>query len=186
MTSRLRKFALASHVAVSVGWLGAVVAFLGLAVIGVTSQSPQTVRGSYLVMEPLALFVLVPLAFAALLTGIIQSLGTAWGLIRHYWVLFKLLINLVATAILLMYTQTVSVMAGMAADSTTDLDAVRNPSPLVHTVLALLLLLAANAFAVYKPRGLTRYGHRKQSDVLRKAELSHPLGRLQRQAGTEG
>ncbi|MFH5227559.1 DUF2269 domain-containing protein [Antrihabitans spumae] len=180
MTPRLRKFALASHVAVSVGWLGAVVAFLGLAIIGLTSQSPQTVRGSYLVMEPVALFVLVPLAFASLLTGIIESLGTAWGLIRHYWVLFKLLINLVATAILLMYTQTVSVMAGIAADTTTDLDAVRNPSPLVHTLLALLMLLAANALAVFKPRGMTRYGHLKQSDTRRKAELSPSMGRLQR------
>jgi ABC-type transport system involved in multi-copper enzyme maturation permease subunit len=129
MKPRLRKFAIASHVAVSVGWLGAVVAFLGLAVIGLTSQSPQTVRGSYLVMEPVALFVLVPLAFASLLTGIIESPGTAWGLVRHYWVVFKLLINLVATAILLVYTQTVSVMAGTAADATADLDAVRNPSP---------------------------------------------------------
>ena len=51
-------------------------------------------RATYLVMEPAAWVVLVPLAFASLLTGLVQSLSTTWGLARHYWVLFKLLINL--------------------------------------------------------------------------------------------
>lgn len=57
-------------------------------------------RGVYLLMEPLAWLVLVPLAFASLLTGLVQSLGSAgaWVLVRHYWVLFKLLITVVALA----------------------------------------------------------------------------------------
>jgi hypothetical protein len=76
MSPRLRKVALTAHITSSVGWLGAVVAFLGLAVVGLTSQDAQTVRGAYLVMEPAAWFVLVPLAFASLLTGLVQSLGT--------------------------------------------------------------------------------------------------------------
>src|SRR5688572_16728258 len=106
MNPGLRKFALTAHVASSVGWLGAVVVFLGLAVVGLTSQDAQTVRGAYLVMEPAAWFVLVPLAFASLLTGIVQSLGTTWGLFRHYWVLAKLLINVVSTIVLLLYMET--------------------------------------------------------------------------------
>ncbi|MGH8933676.1 MAG: hypothetical protein ACRDZO_24355 [Egibacteraceae bacterium] len=88
MTPRLRKFALTAHATSSVGWLGAVVVFLALAVVGLTSQDAQTVRGAYLVMEPAAWFVL-PLAIASLLTGLVSSLGTTWGLFRHYWVLFK-------------------------------------------------------------------------------------------------
>ncbi|MGH3928964.1 MAG: DUF2269 domain-containing protein, partial [Pseudonocardiaceae bacterium] len=82
MTPRLRKFVLTAHVTTTVGWLGAVVVFLALAVIGLTSQDAQTVRGAYLVMEPAAWFVLVPLAFASLLTGLVQALGTPWGLFR--------------------------------------------------------------------------------------------------------
>ncbi len=93
MPPRLRKFVLTAHVTTTVGWLGAVVVFLALVVVGLTSQGAQTVRGAYLVMEPAAWWVLVPLAFASLLTGIVQSLGTTWGLFRHYWVLFKLLIT---------------------------------------------------------------------------------------------
>jgi hypothetical protein len=162
MPPSLRKLALTAHVTITVGWLGAVVVFLALAVVGLTSQDAQTVRGAYLVMEPAARLVLVPLAVASLLTGIVQSLGTEWGLFRHYWILFKLLIGVFATIVLLMYMETFRFMAGVAADPSVDLGMVRNPSPRLHAVLALLALLVATVLAVYKPRGMTPYGRRKQ------------------------
>jgi hypothetical protein len=162
MTPRLRKLALTAHVTSTVGWLGAIAVFLALAVIGLTSQEAQTVRAAYLVMEPAARLVLVPLSLASLLTGLIQSLGTTWGLFRHYWVLFKLLITVVATIVLLTYMETFSFMAGVAADPSADLGVVRNASPMLHAALALLVLLVATVLAVYKPRGMTRYGRRMQ------------------------
>jgi hypothetical protein len=165
MPPRLRKFALTAHVTSSVGWLGAVAAFLALAIVGLTSQDGQTVRGAYLVMEPAARLVLVPLAFASVITGLVTSLGTTWGLFRHYWVLFKLLINVFATVVLLIYMQTFSVMADVAADPSADLALVRNASPMIHSLLALLVLLVATVLAVYKPRGMTRYGRRTQREA---------------------
>ena len=163
MPPGLRKLTLTAHVASSVGWLGAVVVFLVLAIVGLASRDEQTVRGAYLVMEPAAEFVLVPFALASLVTGIVQSLGTAWGLFRHYWVLFKLLLNLAATVLLLLYLETFRVMAATAARPTVDLDGVRNISPLLHSALALLVLITAMVLAVYKPRGMTRYGQRQQA-----------------------
>jgi hypothetical protein len=164
MPPRLRKLVLTAHVISSVGWIGAVIVFLALAVIGLTSQDEQTVRGAYLVMEPAAWLVLVPLAFATLVTGIVQSLGTTWGLFRHYWVVFKLLIAAFAAIVLLIYMGTFRYMAGVAADPGAELDAVRNSSPRLHAVLALLVLLVATVLAVYKPRGVTPYGQRKQAE----------------------
>lgn len=169
MPPRLRTVALTVHVTSSVGWLGAVLAFLGLAVIGLTSQDAPTVRGAYLVMEPAAWLVLVPLAFASLLTGIVQSLGTAWGLARHYWVLFKLGINVVTTVVLLTYIETFTTMARVAADPSAELDVVRNPSPVIHATAALLLLLLAAALSLFKPRGMTRYGWRQQHKISTRA-----------------
>jgi hypothetical protein len=163
MSPGARRVVLVAHVATSVGWLGAVLVFLGLAVIGVTSADAGTVRGVYLVMAPTGRYVLVPLAFASLLTGIVQSLGSRWGLLRHYWVLFKLLITVVATVVLLTYLATFDVLAAAAADQHTSLAAVRSASPVLHSVLALVALLAATVLAVYKPRGLTRYGQRRRS-----------------------
>jgi len=164
MTPRLRKFALTAHVTSSVGWLGAVVVFLALAVVGLTSQDAQTVRGAYLVMEPAAWLVLVPLTFASLFTGLVQSLGTTWGLFRHYWVLFKLLIVVFVTIVLLIYMETFGFMAGVAADPSANLGVVRNASPMIHAVLALLVLVVATVLAVYKPWGMTRYGRRRRHE----------------------
>lgn len=167
MTPRARKFALTLHVTASVGWLGAVAAFLALAVVGLTSSDDRTVRGVYLVMEPAAKIVLLPLAYASLVTGLVQSLGTTWGLFRHYWVLFKLVINIVATAILTSYMGTFRFMAAVAADPNTDVSRVRNASPVLHSILALFVLLVATVLAIYKPRGVTPYGWRKQREDLR-------------------
>jgi len=167
MTPRLRKFALTAHVTSSVGWLGAVAGFLALAVAGLTSQDAQTVRAAYLTMELTGWYVLFPLALASLLTGLVQSLGTTWGLFRHYWVLAKLLINVFATIVLLLYMQTLSSLAGVAAETTLssdDLGVLRSPSPVIHAAAALLLLLVATTLAVYKPRGMTPYGRRKQHE----------------------
>jgi DMSO/TMAO reductase YedYZ heme-binding membrane subunit len=160
MPPRVRTFALTAHVTCSVGWFGAVLVFLAHAVVGMTSQDAQTVRGVYLVMEPAAWAVLVPLAVASFVTGVVQGLGTPWGLIRHYWVVFKLLITVFATVILLVYMQTFRLMAAVAADPAADLATVRNPSPVVHSVLAAIVLLVATVLAVYKPRGITPWGRK--------------------------
>jgi uncharacterized membrane protein len=146
----------------SIGWIGTVFVFLVLAVLGLTSQDPDEVRGVYLVMEHSAWLTLVPLAFASLVTGLVMSLGTSWGLFQHYWVVFKLLITVFATVVLLIYMQTFRHMAAMAADSATSLESVRNPSPLVHAVLALVILLVATVLAIFKPQAVTPFGRREQ------------------------
>jgi hypothetical protein len=164
MTSRLRNFALTAHVTSSVGLLGAVAGFLALAVAGLTSQNAQTVRGAYLAMELTTWFVLVPLSFASLLTGLIQALGTTWGLFRHYWVLVKLLLTILTTIVLMVQTEPISYMARVAAEtalSSADLRGLRR-SLVVHAAGGLLVLLVTTTLSVYKPRGMTRYGWRKQ------------------------
>jgi hypothetical protein len=86
--------------------LGAVVAYIALDVTAVASQDVRTVRAAYLAMELLVWYVIVPLALASVLIGIVNAVGTSWGLFRHYWVVVKLLLTVVATAVLLAETQT--------------------------------------------------------------------------------
>lgn len=164
MTPGLRRFALTAHVTFSVGWLGAVAGFLALAVAALTSRDVQLVRAAFLVMESIGWFALVPLSLASLLTGLVQSLGTKWGLFRHYWVLFKLLITVVSTVILLAYMETLGYLAGVAAETTLSSADLRwlARSPVIHSSAALLALLVATTLSVYKPRGMTPYGWRKQ------------------------
>ena len=164
MSPRLRKLALMVHVSSSVGWLGAVACVFALGVAALTAREIQTVRSVYVAMELIGWFVLVPLAFASLLTGLVQALGTTWGLFRHYWVLFKLLMNLGAVMILLLYMKTLTLLAELAAQTTlssSDLGVLRSPSVVLHSVLAMVLLLTAMTLAIYKPRGMTGYGQRR-------------------------
>jgi hypothetical protein len=166
MTPRLRKFALTAHVTSSVGWLGAVAGFLALAVAGLTRQDAQMVRAAYLAMELTGWFVIVPLSFAAPITGLVQSLGTTWGLFRHYWVLVKFLITIPCTIVLLLHMQPTSRLAGVAAQTTlssADLGGLRIQL-VADSGAALLVLLVATTLSVYKPRGMTRYGARKQHE----------------------
>jgi uncharacterized membrane protein len=163
MTPSIRKFALTMHITTSVGWIGAVLAYLALAIITQKSQDAQMVRAAYLALEPITIYVLVPLAFASLLTGLIMSLGTPWGLFRHYWVIFKLLLTVFATIILLGFTQTLTSMVGLAADPTTSISDLRSMGAgMNHAVGGLVVLLLIMILSVYKPRGITRYGWLKQ------------------------
>lgn len=175
LSSRHRKLSLTAHVSFSVGWLGAVASFLALSVIGLGSPDAETVRSVYLSMDVVGRYVLVPLSVASLLTGLVQSLGTPWGLFRHYWVVAKLMINVFATIVLLMYMQTLDHLAAVARDAAAvggDLGGLRDPSPVIHAGGALLLLLMATTLSVYKPGGLTRYGQRKQQVRSRPVPVS--------------
>jgi len=164
MTPRVRKLLLTAHVTFSVGWLGAVAAFLALATAGVTNEDPQRVRAAYLAMELTGWFVIVPLGLASLQTGLVQGLGTEWGLFQHYWVIVKLLMTVLATIVLLVHMQPISHAASVAAAkalSSTDLHGLRLQL-VADAGAALLVLLVATTLSVYKPRGKTRYARRKQ------------------------
>ena len=166
MAPRLRKFALTAHVTSSVGWLGAVAGFLALAVAGLISRDTQTVRAVYLVMDLTAWYVIVPLCLASLLTGLVSSLSTTWGLFRHYWVLLKILITIPSSLMLLVHMQPISYIAGVAANtplSIADLHGLKIQL-VIESGAAVVVLLVATALSVYKPKGLTRYGWRKQRE----------------------
>jgi hypothetical protein len=163
LTPPLRKFVLAVHITCSVGWIGAVVAYLVLGLSAVTSSDALTVRAAWIAMELTGWFAIVPLALAALLTGLIISLGTPWGLFRHYWVLISLGLTVLATVVLLLHMPTVSATADMVrtADST-HLSGLGGD--LFHPSVGLLILLVITVLNIYKPRGVTPYGWRKQRE----------------------
>lgn len=165
MKPALRKFVLTVHVTTTVGWLGTVAAYVALVLALLTSRDAQTTRAAYFAMNVLVWYVIIPFSLVSLLTGMVQSLGTAWGLFRHWWVIYKFGLTVVATFVLMEYTQSLNQLAGLAGrDSLTaaDLATLRSPIHLVHAGGGLVMLLAAQVLAIYKPFGTTRYGRRKQ------------------------
>ena len=163
----IRKLVRTAHVTCTVGWLGAVAGFLALAVVGVSGQDAQMVSAAYLAMEVITRYVIVPLSLVPLLlTGPLLSLGTPWGLFRHYWIVVKLVINILSTFILLVHVQPISHLARAAASGTLSAtDRSLQIQMVVASSAGLLALLACTGLAVYKPRGITPYGWRRQYEV---------------------
>ncbi len=165
MAPVVRKLALTAHITCSVGWVGSIATFLALSLVGAVGRDAETVRSAYIAMNSIGILVIVPLSLASLVTGLIQALGSPWGLFRHYWVLSKLLLNLLATGLLLLHQfMSVSVAAQRALITAAGVF----PSlgqlaiqQIFDASLAVLALVTATAFAIYKPQGLTPYGRRK-------------------------
>lgn len=163
LTPRARRFWLTAHVAVSVGWIGAVAAYLVLDIQVATTDDPLLLRSALLAMASVTWWAIIPLAFASLATGLLMSLGTKWGLFRHWWVVVSLVLTLFAIAVLLVETQTINHYAALASDTATPDERLQAiPGTLVHSIGGLIMLLGILVLNTYKPKGLTRYGWRKK------------------------
>jgi hypothetical protein len=155
----VRKAVLTTHVLTSVGWLGAVVAYLALDLAAVTSEDVETARAAFVAMELIVVSAVVPLALASLVVGVVNALGTSWGLARHWWVVVKLVLTSVATAVLLLQVPGIRSMAAAARAGSDPTDL---PGTLAHSIGGLVVLVLVTVLSTYKPRGLTRYGWRRQ------------------------
>jgi hypothetical protein len=145
MTPDLRKLALTAHITFSVGWLGAVAAYLAVAAASLVSRDAQVVPSGYATMELTGWYVIVPLSLAALLSRLVQAVGTEWGFFRYYWILVKLVLTVGAVTILLLHMPAVGRRSGDVAE-------------VVHAGAGLVVLLVTTTLSVYKPWGRTGRG----------------------------
>ena len=165
MRARARKAVLSAHLTVSVGWIGTVVAYLGLGVAAANSEDGEAIRAAWIGMELIGWYVIVPLAFASLLSGLVLALGSKWGLFRHYWVAISFFLTTFCVVVLVLHMPTVSATADFArGTSGADLEALGGD--LSHPGIGLVILLFIQMLNLYKPPGLTRYGWRKQQASL--------------------
>ncbi len=155
------KFLLATHIVVSVGWLGVAAAKLVLGVRAITTADPDLPDALYTSMQAMnALF--PPAAVATLLTGVALSLGTKWSLLHYYWVLAKLglTVGVITTGILFvdrLIRQSITSAPGQEVGVLPEISSV--PMVLISlSVVHALMLSAAVVISLYKPWGKTRFG----------------------------
>ena len=167
----LRRAALAVHVVSSVGWIGAAAAYLVLGVAAGISDDPATVRAAWIAMELIGWYGIVPISILALITGLIMSLGTPWGLLRHYWVLIALVLTVVSLIVLILHMPTVTAAAALArtADDST---VAQLGGDVLHPALGLVVLTVVAVLNLYKPRGLTAYGRRQQAQARNRSRTN--------------
>jgi hypothetical protein len=146
------------HVLTSVGFVGAVSAFLALALTGAVVGSAEMIRAVYLSCEIVTWDVIVPLAWASLLIGVVQSIITPWGLVRYYWVTIKLLLTIIAVIVLMLQTANIGLVAKLALSGQFDGLAGPRTGMIVHASAGLVVLVVITILSVYKPQGLTPIG----------------------------
>ena len=145
-----------AHVLASVGWFGAVAVFLALAMWGLSGDATAA-QAAGPAMQLATVWIIVPLGLASPLTGVLLSLGTPWGLVRHYWVAFKLAMTAASMTLLIVHLQPVRAAAeaahlgDVAASARLDLQLAFDAGA------ALLALFVKTVLSIYKPRGLTPF-----------------------------
>jgi hypothetical protein len=169
MPPGIRRLALTAHLTCSVGWIGAACAYLTLGVWAATTTDAEATRAAWSAMEVTGWWAIIPLAVTALVTGLVMSLGTPWGLFRHYWVVISFALTALCTVVLVLHMPTVTATAAMLRRMDTGLGTAGMGhgavgGDLFHPGAGLVLLLAVAVLNVYKPRGLTPYGWRKQQE----------------------
>ena len=157
LTPAARKLVLTTHLISTLGWAGALAVFLALSIIGLASTNPTSIQSAYVAMAAIAWCVILPLSLASVATGLVQAFGTPWGLLRHYWVMAKMLLTAIATAVLLLKLGPIDDLAAEAARRALEPGDLRDAriSMLVHAAGGLVILLAAAVLAVYKPAGVS-------------------------------
>lgn len=176
MTPRIRKLVLTSHITFSVGWLGAVVVFLVLAIAGLTSMNTELARSYSLAMKSSAWFVILPFCLSSLFTGIAQAIWTRWGLFQHYWIVVKLFLTVASTILLFLHLQPISYLADATADTSfsSSQQAEKFINLIVKAAAALLVLLAATTISIYKPWGKVQrqqYANNQHTAIQGKKKL---------------
>ncbi|WP_171139271.1 DUF2269 domain-containing protein [Streptomyces sp. S3(2020)] len=156
LTRPARRASLVVHVTASAGWLGLTLGLLALGITAATTGSAVTVEASVRTMKLFADWLLLPLAFLTLLSGLLLSVGTRWGLARHRWVWTKFWLTLATTTatVLALRPAVNSAVAAVAAGG---------PLPdagdvLFGPIVSLSAYVFMTVISVLKPWGLTRRG----------------------------
>lgn len=154
LRGRAHKLALTAHILTSVGWFGIAVAVAVGAITAASTSDPSLSRALYRAVE-ITPWLSIPVGLTAVATGVVLSLGTRFGLIRHWWVVAKIAISLaviVTDAVVVAQLAHDAVLSGGATDT------------VYHgTIAHVVVLTIATVLSVFKPRGRTPWGRRREA-----------------------
>jgi hypothetical protein len=150
LAPRWRKAVLTVHVVTAVGWLGVDLVLLTFGVAGLTGADPEVV---YPAQSLIGRMLFAPLSVLVWLVGVVNAVGTPWGLLRHRWVLVKLLLTTAMLGLVLFLLLPALTEAG---DLAGDLPRRDRITMVVAPSVSSTLLLFATVLSTYKPWGRVR------------------------------
>lgn len=96
-----RRLVLTLHVVSAGAWIGIDVMVAVLVAVGMTTADPAAAALAYQVLGSYVVGPMLVSALVCLGTGVALGLFTRWGLMRYWWVLVKLVLNLALCAAIL-------------------------------------------------------------------------------------
>ena len=89
LTVPQRRWLLSAHILCTIAWLGPAFCYLTLAILAATTMDPGLEQAAYAVMALLDQHLVLGAAIGTLVTGVLLSVMTNWGLTRWYWIIVK-------------------------------------------------------------------------------------------------
>jgi hypothetical protein len=147
---RWRRLVLTLHVITAVGWLGTDLVLLTLGICGLAGVDPAVV---YPAQGLIGLILFTPLSLLVWLVGVVNAIGTRWGLLHHWWVATKLGIVTLMLA-LVAFALRPNLLAAWHDGAT--LPHQQRLNLLIAPVVSSSLLVLATVLSTYKPWGRIR------------------------------
>ncbi|MEV0121736.1 DUF2269 domain-containing protein [Streptomyces sp. NPDC050703] len=163
-----RRATLVVHVVGAAGWLGLSLGLVALALTALSTESSAATEAAVRSMQVFTDWLVLPLALLTLLSGLLLSLGTPWGLARHRWVYTKFWLTLITTAASAValrpgINETVGIVA--AGEPITDAaDLIAGP------IVSLGAYVFMTVLSVLKPWGLTRRGRKQRASAHKRVD----------------
>lgn len=166
LSRKTRRLTVVVHSVASSVWLGLTAGLLALGIKAYTSGSPDVATFAYRAMDVFGDYVLVPVSLATLISGVVLSLGTPWGLIRYKWVAWKFVLTLITVGLVLF-----SLAPGLSENA----ELAMAGAPVIDVNLIVVPTVASSAYvfmlalSILKPWGLTPHGRRVKKAQAEKA-----------------
>ena len=157
MRPRTRKGVLVAHIVAAGAWIGLDVVLAVLVFTPLLTSDTAAAALCYQAM-PLLFWPILVSGLTCLGTGLVLGMGTHHGLLRHWWVLVKLVLNTVLTSLVVVLlgpgmAEAAEAGRRLAAGLPVDVDLSNMVFP---PIVSGTSLLVATVLAVYKPWGRVR------------------------------
>ena len=156
LSARLRKVLLLVHISAAGVWLGLDLV-LGILVFTALGADPTGAGAAAASLAAVATWPLVIAGLVTLVTGVLLGLGTKYGLVRYWWVLVKLVVNVVLVTLVLVLWPGVTAVGDAGRAALAGGESPTIPATLVFPpIVSSTALIVALTLSVFKPWGRTR------------------------------
>jgi uncharacterized membrane protein len=164
LTVSQKKWLLAIHIMFAGIMLGGAATTVILSITAMNTASAQVLQACYTIMHLLSKTSVRVSTIGTVVTGILLSVLTNWGLFRYYWIIVKEILTLLSIGIGIVGFYYWS-LEGLTLVTSEGLDALQNPAFTVNhiqlwigIVLQILSLTSMTVISVFKPWGRRQTG----------------------------